>query len=299
MEHRFFSLERTRMKWGMVFAAPILLFIAAFMVYPILSVFAYSLTSWDGMGEIRFVGLENFKDIFNSSEFWTVIRNNFYFLLVGVPVWTVFPLIIAILLYEEVKGFRFFRTAFLLPTVLSAAIVGILFKALFAYDGPINVVLRAVGLHAIAIPWLGSGSTSIPIIVLTINWAGFGTAVLIFLAGMASISPSIYESSRLDGANWRQRLFYITLPMINNVTQFVIVLNIISAFTSLFNYVFVMTNGGPGYESTVMEYMIYIKAFRSNQLGYACALAVILFLIVLLISKIQMKAFLRPEDWRE
>ena len=299
LQPRFFNIERKRMVWGIIFVSPILLFLAAFMLYPIISVFAYSFTSWDGMHSIKFVGLENYSKIFQSRDFWTVIKNNLYFLVVGVPVWTIFPLVIGIILYEEIKGFNFFRTSFLLPTVLSAAVVGILFRAFFDYNGPINIILRSLGLDFLAIQWLASGTTSIPIIIIAINWAGFGSAVLIFLAGMASISPSIYESSYLDGANWFQRLWYVTLPMINNVTQFVIVLNIISAFTSLFSYVFVVTNGGPGYESTVIEYLIYLKAFRSNQFGYACALAVILFLIVLIISRLQMKAFLKPEDWRE
>lgn len=295
----YFNIERKRMAWGIVFVTPILLFLAAFMAYPIISVFIYSFTSWDGIGQMKFIGLENFTKIFQSKEFWTVIKNNLYFMVIGVPVWTVTPLLVAIFLYEEVKGYKFFRTAFLLPTVLSAVVVGILFRAFFDYHGPINAVFKELGLDFLAIQWLASGKTAIPIIVMAINWAGFGSAVLIFLAGMASVSPSVYESSYLDGANWWQRLFHITIPMINNVTQFVIVLNIISSFTSLFNYVFVITNGGPGYESTVIEFLIYLKAFRSNQLGYACALAVILFFIVLLISKLQMKAFLKPEDWRE
>lgn len=291
-------LQNQKARWGIAFVTPILIFLLVFMLYPIVSVFRYSLTSWDGISAMHYIGLQNYRDILTSLDFWRVIKNNFIFLILGVPIWTIFPLLIALLLYDDIAGHRFFQTVFLLPTVLSAAIIGVLVRGFFDYEGPINAMLNAIGLHALAIQWLAQGSTSIPIIALTVNWAGFGSAILIFLSGMAAIDPSMYEAVYLDGANWWQRVFYITLPMINNIVQFVIVLNIISAFTALFNYVFVITNGGPGYQSTVIEFLIYLKAFQSNQFGYACALAAILFLIVLIISRLQLSVT-KQEDWRE
>jgi multiple sugar transport system permease protein len=289
-------MDRSNRRWGMAFLVPMLLFMLVFMAYPVASVIRYSFTSWDGMGKIDFVGLANFRAIFGSSEFWQVFRNNVYFLLVGVPVWTLFPLVIAVVLFEEIKGSGFFKSAFFFPSIFSPVIVGLLFRNFFAYDGPINAVLRAVGLESLALEWLASGATSIPIIIIVINWAGFGAATLIYLAGMSTIEISIFESARLDGAGWWRRLTAIMLPMIRRVVQLQIVLNIIYAFTQLFSYVFVMTNGGPGYESTVVEYFIYIKAFRSNQLGYACAIALVLFVVVLVLSLFQQRLFAGRED---
>jgi len=290
------SLDRSNRRWGMAFLVPILLFLVLFMAYPVVSVIYYSFTSWNGMGKVDFVGFANFADIFTSREFWQVFRNNLYFLLVGVPVWTLFPLVIAIVLFEQVRGSGFFKSAFFFPSIFSPVIVGLLFKNFFAYDGPINVILRALGLDRLALEWLASGATSIPIIIIVINWAGFGAATLIYLAGMSTIDISILESARLDGASWLRRLTAIMLPMIRRVVQLQIVLNIIYAFTQLFSYVFVMTNGGPGYESTVVEYFIYMKAFRSNQLGYACAIAMFLFVVVLAVSLFQQRLFARRED---
>jgi multiple sugar transport system permease protein len=289
-------MDRSNRRWGMVFLVPMLLFMLVFMAYPVASVIRYSFTSWNGMGKIDFVGLANFRAIFSSSEFWQVFRNNVYFLLVGVPVWTLFPLVIAVVLFEEIKGNGFFKSAFFFPSIFSPVIVGLLFRNFFAYDGPINAVLRAVGFESLALEWLASGATSIPIIIIVINWAGFGAATLIYLAGMSTIDISIFESARLDGASWWRRLTAIMLPMIRRVVQLQIVLNIIYTFTQLFSYVFVMTNGGPGYESTVVEYFIYIKAFRSNQLGYACAIALVLFVVVLVLSLFQQRLFAGRED---
>lgn len=277
-----------KQRWGRIFVAPAMVFIVCFMLIPIISVFFLSFTSWDGISAVQFIGLANYGQIAADRSFWAVIQNNFVFMLLGTPIWTVTPLILAALLYEEIKGFSFFRTIFLFPTVLSASIVGIIFKSFFSFQGPMNTILRAMGLDGLAIDWFASGSTAIPLIVGIMNWAGFGSVVLIFLSAMSSIDPSVYESAVLDGAGWWTRFFKITLPMIYNVTMFVVVLNIISSFTSLFNYIFVMTNGGPGYETTVMEFLIYTKAFRSNQFGYACALAVILFVIVAVLSAVSL-----------
>lgn len=292
---RYHQMKR---RWGKIFVAPALAFIIAFMLIPIISVFALSVTSWDGLGEIKFNGLANFQSIFADKNFWQVLKNNFIFMFIGTPIWTVTPLVIAALLYEEIKGFSFFRSVFLFPTVLSASVVGIIFKSFFSLNGPINTLFKNIGLESLAIDWLGKGSTSIPLIVNIINWAGFGSATLIFLAGMSAIDPSVHESALLDGAGWWTRFFKITLPMIFNVAMFVIILNVISSFTSLFNYVFVMTNGGPGYESTVMEFLIYLKAFRSNQFGYACALSVILFVVIMTISGV-LQSFNRRSDWMD
>lgn len=280
--------RRTKIKhrWGILFSTPAMIFIAAFMLLPIICVFVLAFTSWDGITDISFIGFENFTNIFKDKEFVTSILNNFKFMLYGVPIWTITPLVIAALLYEEIKGFSLFRTAFLFPTVLSASIIGIIFKTLFSMRGPINTMLKAAGLDFLALDWLATGNTAIPLIVSIINWAGFGSAVLIFLSAMSSIDNALYESAMIDGAGWWKRFFKITLPVIQNVIFFVIILNVIASFTSLFNYIFVMTNGGPGYETSVMEFLIYTKAFRSNQMGYACALAVIMFIIIAILTAI-------------
>jgi len=127
-------------------------------------------------------------------------------------------------------------------------------------------------------------------------WATFGVNTVIFLAGMGMIPQSVYESTELDGFNWFQKTFYITIPMIMGVFEFVVVTSIVNVFSSMFGYIYTITSGGPGYESTVFEYLIFIKGFRLNNLGYASAISVILFILMLLLTKYIMKLF--KEDWR-
>ncbi len=273
--------------WGYAFVAPALIILCVFMLLPILQIFYYSLTNWNGGLKSDFIGLKNYIDIFKNPDFYTVLKNNLVILLLGVPVWTIFPLLIAMIIYEEIKGYKFFKTVYFFPSVLSIVIVGTLFKTFFGYVGPVNMLLRNMGLDHLAIEWLAEGRTSLPIIVLAVNWAGFGSAVLIYLAAMSAIDPGIHEAAQLDGANWLQKSLYVTLPGIKNVVQFTIVLNIIHAFSQMFSYVLVMTNGGPGYESTVLEYFIYLKGFRAGDMGYASALSVILFVLVCVINLLQ------------
>lgn len=280
--------EKTAQKvWGYAFVTPALLILAIFMLLPIIQIFFYSVTNWNGAVKASFIGIKNYVDIFNNPDFYTVLKNNLIILILGVPLWTVFPLLIAMILYEEIKGYKFFKTVYFFPSVLSIVIVGTLFKTFFGYVGPVNMLLRSLGLEEWALEWLAQGATSLPIIVLAVNWAGFGSAVLIYLAAMSAIDPSTHEAAQLDGANWLQKSVYVTLPGIRNVVQFTIVLNIIHAFSQMFSYVLVMTNGGPGYESTVLEYFIYMKGFKAGDMGYASALSVILFGMVCLINALQ------------
>ena len=175
--------------WGYTFVAPALLILGIFMLLPILQIFYYSVTDWNGGINASYIGLKNYVDIFNNPDFYTVLKNNLIILLLGVPLWTIFPLLIAMLIYEEIKGYKFFKTVYFFPSVLSIVIVGTLFKTFFGYVGPINMLLRSLGLDNLALEWLAEGRTSLPIIVLAVNWAGFGQAVLIYLAAMSAIDP--------------------------------------------------------------------------------------------------------------
>jgi multiple sugar transport system permease protein len=284
IKDKFTKDKNRQMFWGYLFILPVVVFLIIFMFIPIVQIFYYSLTNWDGGFNSEFIGLKNFADMIHNPDFWTVLKNNLIILVLGVPLWTIFPIIIAVLLYEEIKGYKFFKTVYFFPSVLSIVIVGTLFKIFFGYTGPINQLFKTLGLDNLVIEWLGSGKTSLPIIVASVNWAGFGSAILIYLAAMSAIDTSVYEASELDGVSWFKKVWYITLPLIKNVVQFTIVLNIIHAFSQMYAYVMVMTNGGPGYESTVLEYFIYLKGFRAGDMGYASALSVVLFVLVLLIS---------------
>jgi multiple sugar transport system permease protein len=160
----------------------------------------------------------------------------------------------------------------------------------------LNEIFRAIGLGNIAREWFADGLTSIPIIVLAKLWASIGINVMIYHAGMATIPPSIFESAELDGFNWFQRTIHITLPMIRSVFEFIVVLALITMLSSMFAFTFTITGGGPGYESTPLEYLIYIKGFQVSELGYASMVSVILFIAVLTITRLVIILFREKES---
>jgi multiple sugar transport system permease protein len=196
-------------------------------------------------------------------------------------------LIAAALIYERVPGWRTFRVLLFVPTIISTVVVGILFRAFFALDGPVNRTIEAFG--AEPINWIGQGDTAMVVIIIALVWGGFGYGMIILLAGMSAIDPSLHEAARVDGASWMQRVRMITLPLIARPIRFVSVLNVSFTFTALFGYIFVMTSGGPGFDTTTLDYYVYNKAFVASQFGAASALALILLAIVLVLTVIQFR----------
>jgi multiple sugar transport system permease protein len=279
-----------------LYTLPAILLITVFFAYPLVMSFALSFTNYDGFNKIEFVGLRNYIRLFTSKELLQVLGNNLYFLILGIPLNTFVPLLIAILIYGEIPGFKVFRVLYIFPRVLSAVIIGILFRSIFSYHGPLNEFLKAIGLKFIVREWFASGLTAIPIIVIAKLWHSIGINMLIYLAGMASIPPEIYESADLDGFNWWQKIIYITIPMIKSVFEFIVFLALVTMLASLFSLTFTITDGGPGYESTTLEYFIYIKGFQVNELGYACMIAVLLFVLVIILTRGLIRLFRGKED---
>jgi ABC-type sugar transport systems, permease components len=276
---------------------PVILALVIFMAIPIVNVVYHSFTLWDGL-QVRLIGFDNYINMLTNSDFWYILSNNLLYL-IAVPVIILLSLVVAVLIYEELPGWKFFRSVFFLPYVLSAVVVGYLFRSIFAYSGPINKILNAIGLNGLVIDWLSSRGTAIAVIILAVAWTQFGYGMLVYLAGMSSISPSVFEASKIDGANWWQRFVHVILPMLIRTTEFLVILNTIFAFTSLFDYIYTITRGGPGYDTMPINYWIYMKAFRSNEMGFACALAIVLFVILLVVALIQRKVVNRADDWGE
>ena len=280
------------------FTVPAIAFVALFMAYPIIYSFVISLTNFDGTHPIAFRGLAQYTELFTSREFWGVSLNNLYFAALGIPLSVIVPLLIAVLLFEEVRGHRVFKVVYLVPSALAVAVVGMLFRAFFSYRGPINRLLSIVKLNALVIDWFYAGVTSIPIIILAMVWATYGVNTIIFLAAMSLIPEEVYESAELDGFSWFQRFYHLTMPMIISVFEFVTVMSVITIFSSMFSYIYTITGGGPGYESTVLEYLIFIKGFRLNNLAYASATSTVLFFLILILTVVMMRFFARKGDWQ-
>jgi multiple sugar transport system permease protein len=275
---------------------PITVLTILIMVYPLISVFYHGFTNWNISGT-KFIGLENYCNLLKSGKLTLLFRNNLIMLL-AIPVQIFFSLLVAYLLYEELWGWKQFRILFYLPAVLSSVVIGYLFRTFFALNGPLNDLLRLMKLKFLVVNWLSKGSTAFIVVIIAMIWSQFGMAVLIFLAGMSNIETYVLEGAVVDGANWWQRFFRIVLPMIVGTIEFYMIVLIIIFFTASFGFIYSITSGGPGYSTTTLEYMIYLKAFKSNLLGQSSALATILFFIVLILVIFTFKMFKKLGDWQ-
>ena len=281
--------------YAYIFLAPACLLLLTFRVLPALSAFSHAFSSWDGVAPPTAVGFANFVELIHDEVFWTAVRNN-AILVLSVPLWLLVSLVLALLLYHETPGWKFFRAAFFLPSVLSPVIVGTLFTTLLRQDGPVNRGLDLVGLHGAAREWLGDPVTALPTLVLVILWCIFGLGVIVFLAGLAAIPTEIYEAARLDGARGFTYLMNIVVPSLRHVIEFWGVNLVVWSFTSMFAFVYVMTGGGPGYSTMLVEYQLYLQAFQFNRMGYACALGTALFLMVFGVVLIQVRLMTGKEE---
>ena len=207
----------------------------------------------------------------------------------------VVPLLVAYFIHRRVPGWRFFRATVFLPAVYATVVIGILTATVLQLDGPLNSALGAVGLGSLRHEWLGSASTSIPIILLVVIWTNFGYNVVLYLAGMSAIDPTLEEAARIDGAGWLRVLRHVIVPSLRRVMEIVLVVNTITAFAFMFTYIYTITNGGPGYDTYVSEFYIYNQAFTNQNMGYAAAIGVFLFGIVIVIGTLQIRALTHKE----
>lgn len=280
------KLAKAEQRFAYFAILPSVLLIGGLLLYPIVYAIFVSFNRTANGISFNWIGFDNYARLLRDPTLWRVLGNNFVFL-VSVPLVLFFSLVCAALIYEEVWGWRFFRVVYFLPSVISTVVIGTLFRRLFDYSGPINQIV--IGMGNEPIDWLARGSTSVIVIVLVLVWSGFGYGMLVLLSAMTAIDPTIYESARLDGANWWQRLRFITMPLIAKVIAFLTVINVIYTFLSLFGLIYVLTAGGPGYETTTLDYFIYLKAFSGFDFGQAAALALMLAVITLVLTVIQLR----------
>jgi multiple sugar transport system permease protein len=278
---------------------PVFVILAVFRVYPIVTSLLKSFTNWDGLYRSDWVGLQNYVNFVKSGQFWMVLRNTLI-LLINVPLQVFIGLVVALLLYEKVKGWQFYRAVIYTPQIISAVIIGFLFKIFFGFNGPFNLVLKAVGLGSMAIEWFGNSYTALGVIVFSVVWFSIGWQAIVILGGMSAIPPSVFEAAIIDGANYWQRAFKIVVPMLVRVIEFAVIASGVWTLTQLFPFLFAMTRGGPGYETSTLDYMIYLKSFGlgfGRDYGTATAIAVMLLVLVLALTLIEMQVANRADDW--
>ncbi len=285
----------SRRKWApFLWVLPVILLILFVYAYPLVSILRYSVHALQGAKQV-FVGLANYRFVSKDFIFWTALRNN-AILLINVPILTVIALLVAIPLYEGVKGWRFYRSVIFMPFVLPSVAIGLVFIYILQQNGLVNTVLRAAGLGMVALDWLGNPNLALPTLMAVIIWRELGFGVVLFLAAMTALPEELGEAARLDGANWFQEHLYVTIPQLKPVIRFFVVNEIISMISWVFGYVYVITGGGPGFATQVLELYIWKNAFAYRAFGVASAVAVILLTITLLIMVVGLGALFRSEE---
>lgn len=283
------SLRRRRIieaLWGYIFLLPQLAGLLIFSLIPLVYVFYLSTVSWDGLGPIQFVGLQNFlNQLAPDSDLRTALVNTSYYVLITVPGSVILALLIALGL-NKVQGKAVYRVLYFMPYITSSVAVAVIWSWLLNGDfGLINILLRIV-FHVQGPSWLTDQRFVIPSIAIVSIWQGLGFNMVILLAGLRNLPATYAEAARVDGANRFQLFWRVTLPLLSPIIFLVTVLSIIFSF-QVFDQVFVLTSGGPGKDSYTMVYHIYHQAFEQFQFGSASASAVILFLIILVVTLIQ------------
>ncbi len=280
-------LKRAERRAGVLFSLPVVCLYLALLALPIVQTFYFSLTQWDGITS-TWVGIDNYTRLFSDHTFWQVVLNNGY-LLASIPVAILIPLLVAFLLNEHVAGWRFFRSVYFLPTAISWVVIGMVAARFFAERGLLNGVLTAIGIGAFQTDLLSRDNTAMLAVILTFIWSVFGTNTIIFITGMATLDRDVYEAAKVDGASPWATFRFVTVPLLMRFIQFAFILTLITGFTALFSLIFIMTEGGPGYGTTTLEFFVYQSAFANGVFGYAAAIGVVLFVIVFAISLAQLR----------
>lgn len=278
------------------FTYPAIIIFAIFYCIPIIASFIMSFTNWNikRISEPKFVGLKNFSRLFQDDYFLLALKNTVLFAVVTTLGIVILGLLLALLLNSAIKGKTFLRTCFYLPAVLSLIVVGIMFKAVFKLDGGIlNQILTAVGLENLVRDWLGDGKTAMWAIIFVQIWKWSGFAMTIYLAGLQGISKDYYEAATIDGAGTWQKFKNITLPLLAPAFTVVITMNTIGGF-KVFEQVYVMTNGGPGNATQVLNTYIY-KEFSKGTLGRSSVASLLLFLMISVVAILVNRALTKRE----
>lgn len=264
--------------------APAILLAVFFKVWPIILGLYESTQQWRGASPDHFgVGLANYGRLIDDPATRAAFKNAFVVLLT-LPVWVLLPLILAVMINERTPGWKFFRSVYFLPYVIAPIIVGLIFRQILAPSGVINTVLERIGLGVLARPWLADPTTALPVLIMVALWSFFGFGVLTYLAGLATIDQDLVDAAAVDGAGFWGRLFHVIMPLIRGVIGFWTVLTTAGMLIWMFPLIFALTQGGPGFETMMPEFLVFITTFRFLERGFGTAIGMVLFAVVALVS---------------
>lgn len=268
-----------------LFLLPALLSLVVFMLYPIVASFIISGFDWGLLTEPIWIGLNNYKELFKDPIFLASLGNTFKWVIVYVPLSIVASLGLALAMDMPLKGIGIFRTLFYIPVVTPIVVVSLLFVWIYNQEfGVLNYLLSLIGIDPVG--WLTNEKISLVSIAIMSVWKWAGYNMLILLSALQGIPESLYEAAALEGINPWQKLIRIKIPLIMPSLYFVVLTSVIDAF-QVFTEVYIMTNGGPGYSTHTVSYYLWTSAFTYSRMGYACAMAVVMFFIILAVTLIQ------------
>jgi multiple sugar transport system permease protein len=273
---------------GLAFIAPNFLAFLIFVAGPVVAGLVLSFTEWDLLSAPRWVGLQNYVQLLTKDNlFWLSLWNTSYYALLTVPAGIVVSLSLAVVMNVGLRGTRIYRTIFFIPVVASTIAVALAWK--WFYNGEFGVLNWMISWFGLPPQnWLTDSQWAMPAVALTVIWKTMGYNMVIFLAGLQDVPQSLHEAAAIDGANSWQRFWSITLPLLRPHLFFVLVVSLIGAFQA-FDMVYVMTDGGPGNATRVYNYYIWENAFQFFKMGYASAMAYILFLLIFVVTLVQVR----------
>jgi raffinose/stachyose/melibiose transport system permease protein len=280
-----------------VFVLPTLLIFLGFVVVPLITTGIYSLFDYDGIGKMDFLGLGNYIRLFSEDRYFPdALKNSFILAAASIFIQLPISFVLALILSRGVKGEKFFRTVYFIPVVISSMVIGQLWMRIFRSDyGLLNIIIRALGAKDFEYSWLSEPSTAFLSTVVPAVWQYIGYHMLIFYAGIKSISTDYYEAAQIDGASKLMTTFKITIPLLAPVIKTCLVFSLTGSLRS-FDLIYVMTGGGPNHASEVPATLMYNNLFRKGLYGYGSAQAFFIVVECLLFSLIISRLFKRAEE---
>ena len=280
--------ERREALVGVLMVSPSVILLIVFFFIPVALAFLLAFTNARLISpSISFAGLDNFTRLFQDELFWKSLRNTLLFAVVVVPLQSAFALLLAIVVNERIRGTNFFRTLYFVPVVTSIVVVSILWKFMYQPDGLVNHMLQSLSFNVIqGTDWLGNPGAALPAIIFMSIWQAVGFHMVIWLSGLQTISPDLYEAADIDGASKWEKFRYVTWPGLRNTRTFILVTITIAAL-SLFAQINIMTQGGPLDATTTVVYQAVRVGYQQQQTAYASSISLVFFILVLTVSLVQ------------
>lgn len=289
--YRVASRRKKKMKRILIpylFLLPGAVLLFTFQYLPTLTAFYYSFTEYHILAPAKWIGLQNYKSLLSDNLFWQSLYNSFRYLIVTLPFFLVVPLILAILINQKIRGINFFRVIYYLPVITPGVAVAIVWLYLYHPQGPINAFFLQLGILQKPVNWLLNTSTALPAVSALEIWKRVGFYMIIYLAGLQVVPKDLIDSAKIDGANAFRVVWHVYLPQIRPIIAVVLVLGTLDA-VKIFTSAYIMTGGGPMNSTESLSMYIYQTAFEKMDMGYATAMGMVFWAILMFLTILNFK----------